>query len=392
MGNRINICHISDLHFGIYENKSFNPEDENFSLTNSLIEFISTKFNENEKPHFLIISGDLTSISDKVEYNQFSQFMESFIEEECFAKCYFDKYSEKDRTIVVPGNHDTVRKLKEGEKFGSDKLNSFRNNVVKKEFNTPFGNKKKYCFEINSVKTKTKRYPCPIPCALYYYPEYNILFPVLVSCYFAHKFNPKVLEIYNKYKQKYKQKVLNEKFFTKVEKDIEKIIYDDYGWFPQNYRRIVNRTFINFQKTRGFSEDEYRNLMKLAVTHHHVVPLEPPYSNTKDARPMLELLCKRGVIAILHGHLHYVLEEYHLPDRWKDISSLFSCGTVSAYCRNTVNKFNMIEIQNYRDIRNMTIKILCYEVNTRGYFTKTNVRRLYSKRIKEFLKSMNDAL
>lgn len=388
MGNKINICHLSDLHFGIYENKSFSTEDESFSLTNSLIEFISTKFSESEKPHFLIISGDLTSISAKAEYDQFLQFIDTFIEEDCFAKCYFDKYSEKDRIIIVPGNHDTVRKLRNGKKFGSDRLNSFRKNISEKVFNTPFGNKKKYCFKTNSVKTKTKRYPCPIPCALYYYPEYNIVFSSLVSCYSAHKFNPKVLEMYNSYKQK----DWNEKFLKKFEEDIEKIIYDDYGQFPQNYRRIINRTFINFQKKKNFPEDKYRNLIKLAVTHHHLVPLEPPYTNTKDARPTLELLNKHGVISILHGHLHDVLEEYYLPDKWKDISSFFSCGTVSGYCRNTVNKFNMIEIQNYTDIRDMMIKILCYEANTRGYFTTTKVRRLYSVPIRRFLKSMNDVL
>ena len=111
MTNKINICHISDLHFGVYENKSFCTEDESFSLAYSLIEFISNQFDENQKPHFLIISGDLTSVSDKDEYSQFLQFMDHFIEEDCFAKCCFKKYKAIDRTIIVPGNHDTVRKV-----------------------------------------------------------------------------------------------------------------------------------------------------------------------------------------------------------------------------------------------------------------------------------------
>jgi len=118
MHSKINICHLSDLHFGTYENKSFPAVDDSFSLTDSLIEFISTNFREEKKPHFLLISGDLTSISDKSEYREFLEFVDSFIDEKCFAKCYFDKYSEKDRTIVVPGNHDTVRKLKTKGKYG----------------------------------------------------------------------------------------------------------------------------------------------------------------------------------------------------------------------------------------------------------------------------------
>lgn len=119
MENRINICHISDLHFGIFENKSFSRTDLTFSLPYSLIGFFS-QLDENEKPHFLIISGDLTSISEEDEYKQFFQFMKVFIEEKCFAKCKYDRYTEKDRTIIVPGNHDVVRKLKSGKEFGSD--------------------------------------------------------------------------------------------------------------------------------------------------------------------------------------------------------------------------------------------------------------------------------
>jgi len=149
MKDNIYICHISDLHFGIYENKAYSQVDPTFTLPYSFIEFISG-LPKNKKPHFLIISGDLTSISEEEEYEQFLQFIEDFIGDGCFSKC--NKYSEKDRIIIIPGNHDTVRKLKSGKEFGNDKLESFKNKIVSEGFNTPFGTIMKFA----SLKKKKK--------------------------------------------------------------------------------------------------------------------------------------------------------------------------------------------------------------------------------------------
>jgi len=156
--------------------------------------------------------------------------------------------------------------------------------------------------------------------------------------------------------------------------------------------RVINRAFNNFKAKKEFTNEKYNNLLKFAVTHHHLKDMPFPQINTQNAKQTRELLGKHGVIAVLHGHLHEVLEEYQLPDKWKDISSFFSCGTVSAYCANTVNMFNIIKIQNYKEIKNMALKILCYKVDAQGYFTKKKVHSLYSGKIKKkFLKSMNNS-
>jgi len=388
MRNKINICHISDLHFGIFENKSFKTIDENFHLADSLIDFISTHFEEDEKPHFLLISGDLTSVSEKSEYKDFQSFIDNFIEEGCFARCYFNKYSEKDRIIIVPGNHDSVRELHRKGKYGSDQLKSFRKNITEKAFNTPFGNNKEYCFEINAIELKKLKRRCPIPCALYYYPEYNIMFLALVSCYLSHKYNPIVLKIY----EKFKDIDLDEKIFKELEKDIEKIIFDDIGHFPQRYQKKTRKTLRKFKKIKENIKDKYRNLIKFAITHHQVIPMYSKHVCAEGALEMREILGKHGVVSILHGHLHDILEERYIPEKWNGESSFLSCGTVAAYCPNTVNKFNMIEIRNYEEIKKMRVKVICYEINNRGRFTKKNANGLYSNKIRKFLKSMSDLL
>jgi len=388
MRNKINICHISDLHFGIFENKSFKTIDEDFHLADSLIDFISTHFKEDEKPHFLLISGDLTSISKKSEYKDFLSFIDNFIEEGCFARCYFKKYSEKDRIIIVPGNHDVVRELDIKGKYGGDKIETFKKNIAEKGFNTPYGNDKGYCFEINDMELKRLVKSSPIPCALYYYPEYNIMFLALVSCYLSQKYNPIVLKIY----EKFRDIDMDEKIFKELEKDIEKIIYDDFGHYPQLYWKKTRKTLKEFKKIKGNIKDKYRNLIKFAITHHQVIPMYSKHVCPEGALEMREILGKYGVVSILHGHLHNILEERYIPEKWNGESSFLSCGTVAAYCPNTVNKFNMIEIRNYEEIKKMRVKVMCYEINSRGCFKKENAYELYSNVIRKFLKSLNDLL
>jgi len=386
MKKKFNICHISDLHLGLYENNSYKSIDDSFRVLDSFIEFLSTNFNETEKPHFLLISGDITSISKDSEYSGFLQFIEDFLSENCLSKCLFDKYSARDRIIITPGNHDTVRQLKDTGKFGSDKLESFKRNIADKNFNTPLGNNKEICYDINEREKKRLKKSSPIPCSLFYYPEYNILFSVLVSCYLSHKFNPEVIELYKKYKDEGFKKEIIKQF----KKDIENIIYEDYGHFPQLYRRKARRTLIDFKTDKGISNEKYENILKLAISHHHVIPLESRHKPTEGAYEMRKCLGSNGVLSILHGHLHDTIEERYLPKEWCNISSFFPCGTISGYCQNAVNKFNMIEIVNYDNIKKLKIMIKCYDIDSFGNFSKDRYYVLYSDSINKLLKSMNN--
>ena len=399
MDNKINICHISDIHFGKFENKSLSKGGATISLIDSFTDFVF-KLKEDEKPHFLIISGDLTSISSEDEYKQFIDFINRFIRKKCFAKCKFDQYCELDRTIVIPGNHDVVRKLQSGKKFGSDRLESFKNYIANKGFNTPLGVDKAFCYTEKEKQGGKTRHACPIPCSLFYYPEYNILFSTLVSCYFGHKVIAETLEIKEKVKELRKQiegwqnniKEKNKinRLITELEKNIDTLMFFDYGSFPGNYRRVISRAFKNFKSINKIQDEEYNNLIKFAATHHHLIDLPFPQVNTQNARETLILLYKHKVISILHGHVHRVLRERFLPDTWSEVCSSFSSGTVSGYSGKSLNSFNMIEINNFSDICKATLKIKYYEANRQGVFKER--RKLYKKKIDKFLKSMRAAL
>ena len=92
MDNTINICHISDLHFGLYYNRINNSCSDKYSLTDSFINYISD-LKDKEKPHFVIISGDITSLANKDEFKDFNNFISSLVEQNCISECIFNKYS-----------------------------------------------------------------------------------------------------------------------------------------------------------------------------------------------------------------------------------------------------------------------------------------------------------
>jgi predicted MPP superfamily phosphohydrolase len=72
------IVHISDLHFG----PPFRPD-----VGQAVIQFI-----DKERPHFVVVSGDLTQRAKKRQFEA--------------AKIFLDRLPAKCRKIVVPGNHD----------------------------------------------------------------------------------------------------------------------------------------------------------------------------------------------------------------------------------------------------------------------------------------------
>ena len=380
MDNTINICHISDLHFGLYYNRINNSCSDKYSLTDSFINYISD-LKDKEKPHFVIISGDITSLANKDEFKDFNNFISSLVEQNCISECIFNKYSRKDRIIVVPGNHDVVRKLKIKGKYGRDKgMEKFKEHVTKKGVNTPFGNRNKYCFEVN------KKHRCPIPCALYFYPEYNLLFCLLVSCYFSHFFKPKVEKIYKKYST-----ILSKRKKAEFEKDISEIIYNDYGEFPGNYILKIKTMLNKFEKKNNFSQDAYNKIIKFAITHHQITSLDSQHIFTKKADVLRRSLGKRGIISVLHGHIHNTLQEKYIYEKWTEDSLSLSSGSLSGYCRSAINKFNMIEIKNFQDFKDLSMKVTCYEANQNGYYFECESKELYPNSINSFLNSMKES-
>ncbi len=76
--------------------------------------------------------------------------------------------------------------------------------------------------------------------------------------------------------------------------------------------RIEKSAINNFKKIKT-KDDEYKNLLKFAITHHHVANLGFLQMNTQNAEKTRKLLYKHGATSILHGHLHHFLVSDYWP-------------------------------------------------------------------------------
>ena len=96
----IDICHISDLHFGklFCVKKKYN--EYLYNPINGLIDFLESR-EESMKPDFLIISGDLTSMASSEEFDDFLNLIQLFEKRNCLKKN--EKYPPKTRILIVPG-------------------------------------------------------------------------------------------------------------------------------------------------------------------------------------------------------------------------------------------------------------------------------------------------
>ena len=113
------------------------------------------------------------------------------------------------------------------------------------------------------------------------------------------------------------------------------------------------------------------------------------HSNTIGALDMRKSLGSNGVFAIFHGHIHDTLPTRYLPNQWNNESSFVACGSLSGYCQNSVNKFNMVELTNFQNIKDLSLRIKCYDVNSFGDFSIEKSHELHRNVMNNFLVSMN---
>ncbi len=101
---KLRILHISDLHFTHGERVGDDWPVEEFNrdmVTSSMVEFLKTLFEKENKPDLIIITGDMAYGGKEDEYRVAEVFCERLLN-----ACSIGK----ERLYIVPGNHDVDRK------------------------------------------------------------------------------------------------------------------------------------------------------------------------------------------------------------------------------------------------------------------------------------------
>ena len=101
------IHHLSDIHFGEYQKLLLKiprrlSEKIGGTYAKHYINYLKC-LPENDRPHFIVISGDLASVGNSSELRKAANFCKNIVRFIASDK----KFKQEERLIVVPGNHDT---------------------------------------------------------------------------------------------------------------------------------------------------------------------------------------------------------------------------------------------------------------------------------------------
>ncbi len=245
-----NILHLSDLHFGTYENAN--------NWYNQLAEDLKEL---NCSPlDALILSGDIANKSTSEEYNAAKQFIDKISEE-------FQLQSEQ--IVIVPGNHDL--------NWGLAKKAYTLIDIEDVQGTPTEGNYIKESESVIRVRDEEK---------------YQQRFTHFSQFYQSIKNEPYPLE--------YEQQAILHHF--QAQKLL--ILGLNSAWQLDHHyksRASINPQAINKAITDIRKNQEYQNCLKIAVWHH---PLTSAFEDRITDHGFMEQLAKAGFRFALHGHIH----------------------------------------------------------------------------------------
>jgi hypothetical protein len=350
----VRVLQISDLHIGKFH--CCQNEKETMRPENALIIALKN-LKEEQKPHFCVFSGDLTSVAASEEFKEASDFLVRFIEEDkilCNVKGIPSSY----RVLVVPGNHDNKW---HSQNLGNDHLSSFRKYFIERgNFLSPFGRpvnlKKNKCliyFDNSSLVDKLA------PFSLISFPSLNINFGLLTSCYNSGEIvgvnmKTELANIKKLFFRRYRNS-------DDVISSLRKIILLDKGYFSAEYIDSITDVINKAKSSLG---DKYQKSINMAITHHPVISCGkvPPCHGALALRLNLK---SWGFSTIFHGHAHAVNLQ---PDRSNPSrASGIPCPSISALDRDD----SLGVLINCISKSKSTIDSILWRYNPEGAFTLT---------------------
>ncbi len=305
------ICHISDLHLGVLEATNASSGK---NLPDKFIDFLK-ELPEEEKPHFLLISGDVISFGERSLYMGFSGFVSEIVAGKCLRHC--DIYSPRERIIVVPGNHDVIWQGTKGT------MEYFVGGCRSSGINSPFRSSR------NDVPGEAAMFfdlgrdsGGPQPCAMYYYPEYRLIFLTMVSARTTNNLltlhKSRIMDLIAKMRRDDSSKE-REETRKEFKKQVKNMVDKSKGSVDWSYCEKVEKIIEQF-KTNGVLDSWFRKTifnvsLRLGLIHHHLTKDSCSESCPDEAENLRKTLWERKFRAVLHGHTHSVPGENNFYEK-----------------------------------------------------------------------------
>ncbi len=283
------IWQLSDVHFGRFNLLENNPRELAAILVSLEVQFSGWK------PDIIVVSGDLTSIASKEEFNRFVEFAKTLSE-----KLWGELKPQ--RFLVIPGNHDTAWSA-DGT---ADKLKLFRETFVdQKVFLTPFGpateSYEKGAVQVARFNSSSDLIP---PLMLVEYKEFDLEILLVVSSFFSGLVPEEI-----------RAHLTADKL---TDKELVSLLRSDTGELAREYILMIE----GLPQTKS---------TRVAFTHHHLCTFGSIPCHTRHASFVLQTLPRKQCHLVFHGHVHLV--EDHTPARLPVAGLAFAipCPTLTSH-------------------------------------------------------------
>ncbi|MCP4602397.1 MAG: hypothetical protein GY847_18090 [Proteobacteria bacterium] len=299
---------ISDLHFGLF-GKTY--VGKKLSVCTNYLHRLK-RLNPPNRPHVIVICGDVTSTASPDEFDEFKRFIESLKENGSSGHPILEPLIDggsvdyKSQIMVVPGNHDTRWKPETGEQMQGS-FERFKSVVKDLGIASPFDDLSGVCFGGPAVT-----------------------FYMLNSAHRSGMIMPfeagetssdsrKIKEIMDAtdmtIKKAYRE--IADRFFSKIEtmgthneKEradvLHAIVRFTSGYLKRDHLNNMFDNFNNIEKHPIDLKSPDEPTLRIAICHHNVNPFFGPsvFTDLINSCDLWRNLCDSKTSILMHGHLH----------------------------------------------------------------------------------------
>lgn len=316
----VHILHLSDLHFGIYEEKSSdNPRSRKFDRTveTELFDFLKKYVAQKHKIDIVAITGDISYCHNEKGYAHFKEWLEKLCSEENLG-IEIAKY-----VVMCPGNHD------------SEYMNRSEKDLIPKDYEPgSIGG----IMEIDTIRNRQDQFS-----------NFNKICDDLGIDALENFITP-----ISKRKVPYVMGIKEIKGIYFV------VLNSAWNSFPNNEQNgsDYGKLLLGRELIQSMFEDVKipKDKMKVMLFHHPLAWLHEEEIRTygKDQPNPSSTLVRRHADIILNGHIHGGIKP---PDILENKTVVFTGGTLYTEDSN-LNQFEIISVNKARHYCRQTV--VCY--------------------------------
>lgn len=274
----VQILHVSDIHYGRHFSFGVKESSTKWSPVEKLTSYLQSRLSR-EKPHFLFISGDFTSVCKRREFAQAEDFIKHFLKSKVLQALPGRHRVWRHQIVAVPGNHDFAWDL-----VGKNQARDFKVFVKNAGIMSPWTDSSRICKIIKPANS--------VPLRMMYFERLGLA--IVLACSTTGTLSSRdKREDYAKLR-KLKGKLSDEQWNL-----LRELLNQDQPEFPPEHQAALSQCIGELYRKNGG-----QNAKLVFMAHHHVSDVDHETRSPRGIPNIMRTLVDANAVLWLHGHIH----------------------------------------------------------------------------------------